>query len=350
MKLIINNIINTKLETKRLALRPVKSKDLRKIFEMRKRYPLSHLMKTIWAMNYTSYVNWFKKKNYIDYIILDKKNKKIIGIICATFYLKNNILSAELDKYIAYKKYQYKELETEATTEWVNFIFQSTKINYFFTQTLKKNFSNLNLNLKLGFSIKKKVADLTPRNSSWNLMKLDRKKWKKNNSPLIRNIYFSDLKEILKWRNNFKVRKISFDKAYISYKKHYEWYKKIQTSKSYFSFLILKKNNKCGIVNFKITKPNVVQWSIYKKPFSKKGIGTYIAYLSINKIFDNLRVNLINASIDTSNLASIRFHESLGFKFKKKLQKNFVFYSLSKTYWEKTKDVIKHKLFYEYNI
>ena len=117
MKLIINNIINTKLETKRLALRPVKSKDLRKIFEMRKRYPLSHLMKTIWAMNYTSYVNWFKKKNYIDYIILDKKNKKIIGIICATFYLKNNILSAELDKYIAYKKYQYKKQHTAIKME-----------------------------------------------------------------------------------------------------------------------------------------------------------------------------------------------------------------------------------------
>ena len=62
MKLIINNIINTQLETQRLVLRPVKLNNLRKIFEMRKRYPISNLMKTTWATNYTSYVNWFKKK------------------------------------------------------------------------------------------------------------------------------------------------------------------------------------------------------------------------------------------------------------------------------------------------
>jgi UDP-4-amino-4,6-dideoxy-N-acetyl-beta-L-altrosamine N-acetyltransferase len=347
---IKKNIINTKLETSRLILRPITIKDLRKIFEMRNKNFVFNMMRTEEALNYKSHIKWFKdKKNRVDYAIINKKNKKIIGIINTIFYLKNNILYAELGKYIGYKSFHGKGLGSEATKEWVNFIFISTNINYFFAQTLKDNFSNIKLNKKLGFNIlKNKKQNL--EKLEWKTMKLTREKWKIKNLEILRNIYYSDLKKILSWRNSLKVREISLDAAYITYAKHLKWYKKIQSNKSYFSFLISLKNTIFGIVNLKKISPKKVKWSIYKKPGSQRGIGSYLAHKVLNKVFYDLQMEGVFASIYSTNDASIKFHESLGFKFNKKINNSISEFLLKKSSWMKNKDFINKKINTKYKI
>ncbi len=347
---IKKNITNTKLETPRLILRPITIKDLRKIFEMRNKYFVFNMMRTEEEMNYRSHIKWFKKRtNRVDYAIINKRNKKIIGIINTVFYFKNKTLYAELGKYIGYKSYHGKGLGSEATKEWVNFIFISTKINYFFAQTLKDNFSNIKLNTKLGFNILKNKKKSSNK-IEWKTMKLTRKKWLTKNSEILRNIYYNDLRKILSWRNSLKVREISLDTAYITYAKHLKWYKKIQSNKSYFSFLISLKNTLFGIVNLKKISSRKVKWSIYKKPLSKRGIGTYLAYRVLNKVFYDLQMNGVFASIYSTNNESIKFHESLGFKFNKKINNSISEFLLKKSSWMKNKDFINTKINTKYKL
>ena len=235
---LIKNITKTKLETQRLILRPITIKDLRKIYEMRSKKFVFNMFRTEDELNYKSHIKWFKeRKNRVDYAIVNKKNNKTIGIINTVFFYKKNNLYAELGKYIGYKNYHGKGLGSEATKEWVNFIFTSTNINYFFAQTLKNNFSNIALNSKLGFKTLNNKKSY-PKKIEWKTMKLTRKNWKLKNEVILRNIYYSDLKRILKWRNSLEVREISLDNAYISYDKHLKWYKKIQTNNLYHSFLL----------------------------------------------------------------------------------------------------------------
>tara|TARA_B100000989_G_C19484622_1_gene446832 strand:+ start:211 stop:1269 length:1059 start_codon:yes stop_codon:yes gene_type:complete len=349
-KKILKEIINTKLETQRLILRPITKKDLRIIFEMRNKKFVLSMMRTEEALNYRSHIKWFKEReNRIDYLIINKRNNKIIGIINTVFFSKKNKLYAELGKYIGYKYYHGKGLGSEATKEWVNFIFTSTSINYFFAQTLKSNFSNIKLNTKLGFrTLKNKNID--PNGVEWKTMKLTREKWELKNKEILRNIYYCDLKKILVWRNSLKVREISLDNAYITYDNHLKWYKKIQSNKSYHSYLLSLENNILGTVNLKQIKPKSAKWSIYKKPFSKKGIGSYLAYLVLNKIFYEMQMNYVFASIYLTNNQSIQFHKSLGFDFKRKINSNTSEFVLKKSSWKKSKNLIKKKIFAKYNI
>ena len=93
-----------------------------------------------------------------------------------------------------------------------------------------------------------------------------------------------------------------------------------------------------------------VKWSIYKKPHSQKGIGTYLAHRVLNKVFDDLRMKGVLASIFSSNNESIKFHESMGFEFKKKINNNFSEFLLKKSTWMKNKDFINKKIDTKYNI
>ena len=349
---IIKNINNTKLDTPRLTLRSITIKDLRKIFEMRNKNFVSKMFRAEEEMNYKSHLKWFRKrKNRVDFAIISKKNKKIIGIINTVFYFKNDILYAELGKYIGDKNYHSKGLGSEATKEWVNFIFISSKIDYFFAQTLKDNFSNIRLNTKLGFKVlKNKNKNKDQDKIEWKIMKLTRKRWLTTNPELLRNIYFIDLKKILSWRNSLVVREISLDTAYITYTKHLKWYKKIQFNESYFSFIISLKNQMFGIVNLKKISLRNVKWSIYKKPHSKKGVGTFLAHRILNKIFFELGIKAVLASIFSSNLESIKFHESLGFEFKRKLNSSFSEFFFKKSVWMRNKDFINKKINTKYKI
>lgn len=363
----IKDIANTKLETPRLILRPMIIKDLKTIFEIRNKQFQFNVMMTEEKIKYQSFVNWFKKrKNRVDYVIINKKDNKIIGNINIIFYLKNKVLFGELNKFIGPKKFHGIGLGTEATKEWINFIFFSTSIQFLVTRNLKKKLYNNSSNLNHGFTVLKDKKN--PKKSELYSMKLTRKMWQNKNEEVLRNIYFSDLKQILTWRNSLKVREISLDSSYISYKKHLEWYQKIQTDNSYFSFLISKHNKPCGIVNLKIIEPKTMQWSIYKKPHSQKGFGTFLAHRVLNKVFNNLNTDYILASINSSNYISIKFHKTLGFKLKKNLNKNYsrnydsrfirkrFFYKnysdyiLNKTDWMKNKDLIHKKITKIYKI
>ena len=180
-------------------------------------------------------------------------------------------------------------------------------------------------------------------------MKLTRSNWKLKNKVIFRNIYYSDLKKILKWRNSLKVREISLDNAYISYDKHLKWYKKIQTNNLYHSFLVSLKNNILGTVNIKKIKPGVSKWSIYKNLFLKRH-WFILSFVVLNKIFYDLKMSFVYATIYLSNNKSINFHKSLGFNFYRNINSKTSQFILRKSSWEKNKTIIKEKINKKYNI
>lgn len=347
---IIKNLNLTNLETPRLILRPIQEKDTQSIFQMRNKKFVFSMMRSNEELNYNSHVQWFRKRrNRIDYAIINKGNKKIIGVINTIFYVKKGIIYAELGKYIGYKIYHGKGLGLEASKEWINFIFTSTNIKYIFAQTLKENKSNIKLNKKLGFKILKNKNHISTR-SKWRIMELTKNKWLKKNEEILRNIYFFDLKTILSWRNSLRIREISLDTTQITFKKHLKWYKKIQNNFSYSSYVLSFKNNLFGVVNLKKENSNLARWSIYKKPFSKRGIGTYLAYKILDKVFYETNLKNIDAHIFIDNNTSIRFHKTLGFKYNKKINNSVSSFLLKKSTWMQNREFISKKINTKYKI
>ena len=69
----------------------------------------------------------------------------------------------------------------------------------------------------------------------------------------------------------------------------------------------------------------------------------------LNKIFYEMRMNFVYASIYLSNNKSINFHKSLGFSFYKNIKSNISEFILRKSS-EKNKSIIKEKINNKYNI
>ena len=87
-----------------------------------------------------------------------------------------------------------------------------------------------------------------------------------------------------------------------------------------------------------------------KNLFSKKGIGSFLAYVVLNKIFYDLKMSFVYATIYLSNNKSINFHKSLGFSFYKNIKSNISEFILRKSSWEKNKSIIKEKINNKNNI
>lgn len=306
------------------------------------------MMKSGNPIDIKTHRNWFKTKlNRKDFLIIYKKTNKIIGLINCKFTKIYNQECAELGKYIGNKYYLNKGIASEATIEWINYIFSSTNISYFYSITKKNNKSNIAVNKKMGFKIEK----IHPKGmtSDWISMKLDRRTWLNNNLTSIRNIYHSDLLTIFKWRNHYSIRNVSENKSLIPYSNHLKWYKRLQENNLLHSYLITINSQLAGTVNFKKINNKISHWSIYKKPKMKTGTGTIIAYISLNKYFSEFKVNKIYAVIIASNKISIKFHESLGFKLFK-IDKNNIknIYELSRNNWNLINNAIKYKISKKY--
>jgi len=63
-----------------------------------------------------------------------------------------------------------------------------------------------------------------------------------------------------------------------------------------------------------------------------------------------LRMDGVFASIYSTNNESIKFHESLGFKFNKKVNNSISEFLLKKSSWMKNKDFINKKINTKYKI
>ncbi|MED1822663.1 MULTISPECIES: UDP-4-amino-4,6-dideoxy-N-acetyl-beta-L-altrosamine N-acetyltransferase [Brevibacillus] len=169
-------------------------------------------------------------------------------------------------------------------------------------------------------------------------------------TPSLRKVTESDLATILRWRNSERIRTQMIHQNIISWEEHVKWFKRISVAKDSQYLVFLIDNLPIGMVNFtEISLENKeCQWGFYiGEERSPKGSGTTMGILALDHIFHF--VDIVYGEVIETNIASIRFHEKLGFSRHKKTEQRLLIndtwmgtysYSLRKAEWFRHKGSI----------
>lgn len=133
---------------------------------------------------------------------------------------------------------------------------------------------------------------------------------------MLRPLEESDLELILPWRNSPVVRKAMFTQHEISWDEHQAWFHRMQADDSKRWFLYLNKDNQpSGVVYF--TNLNHAQcspfWGFYASPDSTPGSGLRMSLDALDKAFNELALEKLNADVLSTNLRSLDMHKKVGF-------------------------------------
>lgn len=124
-----------------------------------------------------------------------------------------------------------------------------------------------------------------------------------------------DLPIVLAWRNHPEVRKFMFTQHEINLAEHTQWFNRIALDDSRRLLIVEEHGSPIGYVQFSSVEPGgVADWGFYTSPKSEKGTGRKLGITSLEYAFCQLKLHKVCGQAIASNQASIRFHESLGFK------------------------------------
>ncbi len=126
-----------------------------------------------------------------------------------------------------------------------------------------------------------------------------------------------DLAMVFGWRNSDRVRSNMFNDQIITMDEHLAWYSRLQQAKNDVCLIFEWQCNPVGVMNFvdRDLERHSCHWGFYLGPESlPRGIGTAMGYLGIEYAFDKLGVDRLIGEVLVFNMASIRFHNRLGFR------------------------------------
>lgn len=142
----------------------------------------------------------------------------------------------------------------------------------------------------------------------------------------IRNVTKADLQMIYTWRNKPEIRNLMFNDNKIEWGTHVNWFDSLKCDEKNDLKLFVEDNEPRGIVQ--INKINCIhqtaEWGFYIGDAYKKGLGTLLAYHSLNYIFDELNIRKLSAQVLSVNQKSFRYHRKVGFSQEGKLQQQIV--------------------------
>lgn len=131
---------------------------------------------------------------------------------------------------------------------------------------------------------------------------------------LIRQMNESDLPMVLAWRNHPEIRKFMFTQHQISRDEHRLWFAKASLNESIQLLIVEEDKNAIGYVQFsKVSDGGVSDWGFYARPGAPKGSGRKLGVMALNYAFGHLRIHKVCGHAIAGNVASISFHQSLGF-------------------------------------
>lgn len=147
----------------------------------------------------------------------------------------------------------------------------------------------------------------------------------------IQPICKNDIEQIRNWRNSDRIRSTTLSKNHITKEMQNSWFLNLENRMDYV-FKIQLNSTFIGVASSKIidTKETIMQPSIYigNSLYDGKGYGVSGIILINDFCFDFLNSSKLIINILKSNLAAIRFNESVGYKISSE-EKGFVTYSLS---------------------
>lgn len=132
----------------------------------------------------------------------------------------------------------------------------------------------------------------------------------------LRKISEQDLQTILRWRNSDRVRANMFTDHIITMEEHRRWYDSVKENDNSVYLIFEYDETPHGLTNF-ININNSTKtcsWGFYLgNGFYHSGLGTILAYLSLDYAFLSLQMEKIYGKVLAFNTASIGLFLKMGF-------------------------------------
>ena len=143
------------------------------------------------------------------------------------------------------------------------------------------------------------------------------------NRAFIRRLSVNDLALVRQWRNHPDVRSYMFNQQVINAKEHEQWFLDKSKDSSQHLLIYEDQGNSQGFLSFSIKENLEADWGFYKAPDAERerGTGKSLGKLGLDYAFKKIGIRKITAQVIDFNLASLKFHEQLGFS-KNKIGRN----------------------------
>ena len=161
-------------------------------------------------------------------------------------------------------------------------------------------------------------------------------------------------KELLFIRNLDYVRINMLDDSVIDINDHLQWVEKLKNDSTRKYYAILLDNELIGGINITNIDMNnkTSYWGIFMKKNSNPMVPSLSTYIIIDKIFNELKLEILNLEVNINNINAYKFDKNFGFQDVDEYTKGESKYYLMKMHkddWEQHKitpllKIIKQKL------
>ena len=130
----------------------------------------------------------------------------------------------------------------------------------------------------------------------------------------VRALVEDDLSMVLSWRNHPDVRRYMLTQHEITLQEHCNWFDLVQHDKTRQQLIVLDDSAPLGFVQFSsVNHGGIAYWGFYARPDAPKGSGRKLGQAALKYAFNDLGLYKVCGQAIESNVASIEFHQKLGF-------------------------------------
>lgn len=137
---------------------------------------------------------------------------------------------------------------------------------------------------------------------------------------------YEHIEIIRNWRNQEYVREMMEYREIISPTEQENWFKQLKDGENKYYVITDKENEYVGLINLKNITLDCAESGLFIG--NPNYLGTGIAYSAsialLNIAFFELKLKNIVAKVNVNNVEAILYNETLGFKIKAKLNKEFI--------------------------
>lgn len=131
---------------------------------------------------------------------------------------------------------------------------------------------------------------------------------------LLRRMTEGDLEMVLRWRNHPAVRRHMYTSREIGREEHDRWFERCASDPGRFLLIHERGGSPTAYASFfRHAQAHRAEWGFYVAPGAPKGSGRAMAHDAFRFAFDTLGLHKICGEVIASNVASVGFHQALGF-------------------------------------
>ncbi|KAA0690873.1 UDP-4-amino-4,6-dideoxy-N-acetyl-beta-L-altrosamine N-acetyltransferase [Halopseudomonas laoshanensis] len=135
---------------------------------------------------------------------------------------------------------------------------------------------------------------------------------------------FSDLEQVLKWRNHAEVRRYMYTQHEITMNEHVSWFDHASKQLDRHLLIFEREGLPLGFINIhEIAVGGIAEWGFYAAPDAPKGSGQLLGRCVLTHAFSELGLHKVCGQALAFNERSIKFHLGIGFEQEGTLRDQF---------------------------